>query len=70
MAHYKTILRQIIAFIPRHDFDYHANIHYNGQKFLAYNRWSQFRAMMIDQLTTSLFTKPEEFHMFDEFLFT
>ena len=51
MAHYNTILGQITAFIPRHDFDYHANIHHNGQKFRSYNRWSQFMAMMIGQLS-------------------
>ena len=51
MAHYNTILNQITAFIPRHDFDYHANIHHNGQKFRSYNRWSQFMAMMIGQLS-------------------
>ena len=51
MAHYNTILSQITAFIPRHDFDYHANIHHTGQKFRSYNRWSQFMAMMIGQLS-------------------
>ena len=33
MTHYNTILSQITAFIPRHDFDYHADIHHSGQKF-------------------------------------
>lgn len=51
MAHYNTILSQITAFIPRHDFDYHANIHHSGQKFRSYNRWSQFMAMVISQLS-------------------
>jgi len=27
MAHYNTILSQITALIPRHGFDYHADIH-------------------------------------------
>ena len=48
MAHYNTILSQITSFIPRHDFEYHANIHHQGQKFRSYNRWSQFMAMLMD----------------------
>lgn len=51
MAHYNTILHQITAFIPRHVFDRHAENHHNGQKFRSYNRWSQFMAMMIGQLS-------------------
>ena len=51
MTHYNTILNQITAFIPRHDFDYQANIRHTGQKFRSYNRWSQFMAMMIGQLS-------------------
>jgi hypothetical protein len=51
MPHYNTILSQITAFIPRHDFDHYANIHHSGQKFRSYNRWSQFMAMLIGQLT-------------------
>jgi len=51
MAHYNTILSQITAFIPRHDFDHHAEIHHSGQKFRSYNRWSQFMAMLTGQLT-------------------
>lgn len=51
MGHYNTILHQITAFIPRHDFDYHADIHHEGQKFRSYDRWSQFMAMLIGQLS-------------------
>lgn len=51
MAHCNTILSQITAFIPRHDFEYHADIHHTGQKFRSYNRWSQFMAMLIGQLS-------------------
>ena len=51
MAHYNTILSQITAFIPRHEFDHHADIHHTGQKFRSYNRWSQFMAMLIGQLS-------------------
>ena len=51
MGHYNTILSQITAFIPRHEFEYHANTHHSGQKFRSYNRWSQFMAMLIGQLS-------------------
>lgn len=51
MAHYNTILSQITAFIPRHEFDHHAVIHHTGQKFRSYNRWSQFMALLIGQLS-------------------
>jgi hypothetical protein len=51
MAHYKTILSQITALISRHVFDDHANIHHSGQKFRSYDRWSQFMAMLIGQLS-------------------
>jgi hypothetical protein len=52
MAHYNTILSQITALIPRHVFDDHADIHHSGQKFRSYNRWSQFMAMLIGQLSS------------------
>jgi len=52
MAHYNTILSQITSLIDRHDFDYHAKIHHSGQKFRSYNRWSQFMAMLIGQLSS------------------
>lgn len=51
MAHINTILNQITAIIPRHDFDNYAEIHHQGQKFRSYDRWSQFMAMLIGQLT-------------------
>lgn len=51
MGHYNTIINQITSFIDRHDFEYHAKIHHQGQKFRSYNRWSQFMAMMIGQLS-------------------
>jgi len=51
MAHYNTILSQITALISRHVFDDHADIHHSGQKFRSYNRWSQFMAMLIGQLS-------------------
>lgn len=51
MAHYNTILNQLTAIFPRHDFEYLAKIHHSGQKFRSYNRWSQFLAMTIAQLS-------------------
>lgn len=51
MAHYNTILNQITAFIPRHDFDYLADVHHKGQKFRSFTRWSQFMAMMVGQIS-------------------
>jgi hypothetical protein len=52
MAHYNTILNQITAILPRHEFEYLAKIHHQGQKFRSFNRWSQFLAMMIAQLSS------------------
>ena len=51
MSHYNTVLHQIIALIPRHVFDRQAALHHSGQKFRSYNRWSQFMAMLIGQLS-------------------
>lgn len=51
MGHHNTVLNQITAIIPRHEFNYHADIHHHGQKFRSYNRWSQFMAMLIGQLS-------------------
>ncbi len=52
MAHYNTVLNQIAAILPRHEFEYLAKIHHQGQKFRSFNRWSQFLAMMIAQLSS------------------
>ena len=51
MSHCDTVLKQLIALIPRHEFDTLAKVHHAGQKFRAYNRWSQFLAMLIGQLS-------------------
>jgi Transposase DDE domain/Domain of unknown function (DUF4372) len=51
MAHCNTILNQVAAFFPRHDFEKLASRHHQGQKFRSFNRWSQFLAMTIAQLT-------------------
>ena len=51
MAHHNTILSQITTLFPRHEFERLAKIHHRGQKFRSCNRWSQFLAMMIAQLS-------------------
>jgi hypothetical protein len=51
MAHCNTILNQIAAFFPRHEFEKLVNTYHRGQKFRSFNRWSQFLAMTIAQLT-------------------
>jgi hypothetical protein len=51
MAHCDTVLKQLIALLPRHEFDALAKVHHAGQIFRAYNRWSQFLAMLIGQLS-------------------
>ena len=51
MAYSNTILNQTTALFPRHDFENLAKKHHKGQKFRAFNRWSQFLAMTVAQLT-------------------
>jgi hypothetical protein len=51
MAHNNTILRQITALLPRHEFEALAKDHHLGQKFRSFNRWTQFMAMFIGQLS-------------------
>ena len=50
MAHHNTILRQIVAFLPRHEFDSLAKDHHLGQKFRSFSRWTQFLVMFVGQL--------------------
>ncbi len=52
MAYSTTILNQIASFFPRYDFEKRAQHHHRGQKFRSFNRWSQFLAMTIAQLTS------------------
>lgn len=51
MAHNNTILRQITVLLPRHEFEALAKNHHIGQKFRSFNRWTQFMAMFIGQLS-------------------
>ena len=51
MAYHSTILRQIVAFLPRHEFESLAKDYHVGQKFRSFNRWTQFMVMVIGQLS-------------------
>jgi hypothetical protein len=51
VAYSDTILKQLITLIPRYEFDALAEAHHSGQKFRSFNRWSQFLAMLIGQLS-------------------
>lgn len=51
MGYCSTIINQIASFIPRHVFEKEAKEHHIGQNFRSYNRWSQFMAMLIGQLS-------------------
>lgn len=51
MPYNNTVLKQLIAFLPRYEFDTLARVHHAGQKFRSYNRWSQFLALLIGQLS-------------------
>lgn len=52
MAHSNTILSQIVSLFPRHEFEQLAKMYHVGQKFRSFNRWSQFLAMTIAQLSS------------------
>jgi len=51
MAHFSTILNQLTALFPRHEFESLAKSHHKGQKFRSFKRWSQFLAMITAQLS-------------------
>ncbi len=57
MAYHTTILRKIIDTFPRHEFEYLAKNHHRGQRFRSFDRWSQFMAMFIGQLSPRLSKK-------------
>ena len=50
-AYNDTVLMQLLALIPRYEFDALAAMHHSGQIFRSSNRWSQFLAMLIGQLS-------------------
>jgi len=51
MAHYNTILSQILKLVSRHEFEALANEHHSGRVFRTASRWSQFVTMGIGQLS-------------------
>lgn len=51
MSHCNTILNQILKIIPRHEFESLAHKHHVGRKFRTTNRWSQFTAIVLAQLS-------------------
>ena len=52
MAHSNTILCQIGSLFPRHEFEVLAKMYHVDQKFRSFNRWSQFLAMAIAQISS------------------
>jgi putative transposase len=51
MAHHNTIFAQLLRFVPRHQFEQLSKQHHQGQKLRKTNRWSQFVALMLGQLS-------------------
>lgn len=51
MSHCNTILNQILKIIPRHEFESLAAKNHSGRKFRTTNRWSQFTAIVLAQLS-------------------
>ncbi len=51
MSHCNTILNQILKIIPRHEFESLATKYHSGRKFRTTNRWSQFTAIVLAQLS-------------------
>jgi hypothetical protein len=51
MSHCNTIFHQLLQIFSRHEFDSLAREHHVGQKFRSFNRWSQFGALFMGQLT-------------------
>jgi len=51
MAHYSTVFHQLLQIFSRHEFDRMAEQHHGGQKFRSFNRWSQFGALIMGQVT-------------------
>lgn len=51
MAHNNTIFAQLLKMVSRHEFESLANAHHEGQKLRKINRWSQFVALALGQLS-------------------
>ena len=51
MPHHNTVFAQLLKFMPRHEFEKLAKQHHQGCKLRKLNRWSQFLALTIGQLS-------------------
>ena len=51
MAHHSTVFGQLLALLPRHEFDAEARDHQRGQRLRVMSRWAQFVALGLGQLT-------------------
>ena len=51
MAHHNTIFYQLMKLVPRHEFESLARKHHHGAKLRKMNRWTQFTALAMAQLT-------------------
>ncbi len=51
MAHCNTVLNQVVSFFKRHEFESLARKHHVGGNFRSFNRWSQFMALLVGQLS-------------------
>jgi hypothetical protein len=51
VVHCNTVLNQVVSFFKRHEFESLSRKHHVGAKFRSFNRWSQFMAMLVCQLS-------------------
>ena len=51
MAHHNTVFGQLLALLPRHEFDAESREHQRGQRLRVMSRWAQFVAVGLGQLT-------------------
>jgi len=51
VAHCNTVLNQVVTFFKRHEFESLARKHHTGGDFRTFNRWTQFMAMLVCQLS-------------------
>jgi len=51
MAHNNTIFSQLLKLVSRHEFEYLAKTHHEGRQLRKTNRWSQFVALCLGQLS-------------------
>ena len=51
MAHYSTILSQLLKLVPRHEFEALARRHHKGRRLRSMTRWAQFAALALGQLS-------------------